>query len=289
MPALDRLTGAMALASAATGFALALPVGAALGGAGGVVSAVVPLALLAGAACVLAVPRRAGGGGEDAPSLRPRAGAYPAAAEAPALTPEAWLGRIGAMAAEPRSRTDAIDRALREQVGIGAGDRPAELLLRGLRACASADPAEGKAFLRDLAGAMRLDPAERARALAALSRRAASPAMGKRGGSSALPETPTDEDAHAFVETRLLAAFEAARDRCGIASGSFSWLRFHARPAWFALNSLGRPSPYVEGALPLLHYGRERSEGRRLDTVATDGARDALIALCDRLAAGLPA
>lgn len=266
MDVLDQKTLAVAIAAAGTGLALGLPIGAAVTAPAVAAQASAALALLAGAG-ILLVRRPAPRRDAEPSTLRPPAGAYPSSAEAPALAPEAWLGRLGSVSLDRKERETAIDAALRAQFDPKGGDRATRMLLAGLEAF----PATA-GFLRDLAAAMRLPPEQRSKAIDALEARAPLPFPGK--------------DLHFSFETNLLAAYEAARDRAGITCASFSWLRFHRREAWFAINSLGRPKPFVEGLMPLLHYRCEREAGRALRDVDTTPAREALARLADDIEAG---
>jgi hypothetical protein len=58
----------------------------------------------------------------------------------------------------------------------------------------------------------------------------------------------------------------------------FTWLKGVDRPLWYALTSLGRRAPFVEGLGASAHYAAERRLGRALQSPAVAGAVEALAA-----------
>jgi hypothetical protein len=259
----------VAVAAAGTGFALALPLGAGLPSSGAVLAAAVPASLLAAAGIVLLRPPRAPR--TAAPSrLRPEPGAYPPETEAPPLSPEGWLGLHKVLAGPAEGRRASVEAALSGQLGQADLSDPAlRILLVAIQAHAAGSlPGwDGPgALLDELGTAMRLPPEPRAKALAALAPRVGDPAPDRR---------------HHFVETRFLAALDAARARDGLSSGAFAWLRFHRRGLWFALNNLGRPTFYAEGLGPIAHHASERAAGEPIREASVAFGADILMDLVD--------
>lgn len=249
MPSSEMNVLCVAVVAAGIGFALALPLGVGLPSPGAILAAAVPAGLLAAAGIVLLrpprIPRTAA-----VSRLRPEPGTYPPEAEAPPLSPEGWLGLHKVLAAPREGRRARVEAALSGQLGQSDLSDPAlRILLVAIQAHAAGTlpgwDAPGS-LLDELGTAMRLAPEERAKALAALAPRVGDPAPDRR---------------HHFVETRFLAALDAARARDGLASAGFAWLRFHRRGLWFALNNLGRPTFFAEGMGPIAHYARERAAG----------------------------
>ncbi|OFA16743.1 hypothetical protein A4U49_06065 [Acidithiobacillus ferrivorans] len=73
---------------------------------------------------------------------------------------------------------------------------------------------------------------------------------------------------HAYSQSILLEALHRAR-RLGILPSSwFVWLKYENRGLWYALNSLGAPSPHLEGAAAIAHWMEEKHIGTRIEEPA---------------------
>ncbi len=89
-------------------------------------------------------------------------------------------------------------------------------------------------------------------------------------------------NAHAFTATRLLRLLDLARRNGPCPPAEFLWLRKVDRPLYYALASLGRAVPFVEGAAAIAHYRHEIHAGTAVNVPKVDdAARHVMSALAD--------
>ena len=81
---------------------------------------------------------------------------------------------------------------------------------------------------------------------------------------------------HGYTHTVLMRLLEEARRGGVLPPALFTWLKGVDRPLWYALTSLGRRAPFVEGLGACAHYAAERRLGRALQSPAVAGAIEAL-------------
>jgi hypothetical protein len=81
---------------------------------------------------------------------------------------------------------------------------------------------------------------------------------------------------HRYTHTMLMRLLEEARRGGVLPPALFTWLKGVDRPLWYALTSLGRRAPFVEGLGASAHYVAERRLGRALQSPAVAGAVEAL-------------
>ena len=81
---------------------------------------------------------------------------------------------------------------------------------------------------------------------------------------------------HGYTHTVLMRLLEDARRSGVLPPALFTWLKGVDRPLWYALTSLGRRAPFVEGLGACAHYAAERRMGRALHDPAVTGAVEAL-------------
>lgn len=84
------------------------------------------------------------------------------------------------------------------------------------------------------------------------------------------------EAGHAYVVTVLLAALDAAHDSGVLPPNFFLWLRPLDRGMWYALDSVGRRTPFAEVAGVFAHYHAEIMAGHALERPYVDSAVAAL-------------
>lgn len=70
---------------------------------------------------------------------------------------------------------------------------------------------------------------------------------------------------HAYVVTVLCASLELARSNGVLPPAYFLWLRPLNRPMWYALNNVGRRTPFCETAGVHGHYLAEKVAGHRIE------------------------
>lgn len=70
---------------------------------------------------------------------------------------------------------------------------------------------------------------------------------------------------HAYVVTVVCAALELARTNGVLPPAYFLWLRPLNRPLWYALNNVGRRTPFCETAGVHGHYLAEKVAGHRIE------------------------
>lgn len=81
---------------------------------------------------------------------------------------------------------------------------------------------------------------------------------------------------HAYLRTVLYGMMVEAR-RIGVFNASrVDWLRFHDRPLWYAVTSMGRPDAFAEGSAVFNHFMVECKAGRPVTTPCTEQAIDGL-------------
>lgn len=70
---------------------------------------------------------------------------------------------------------------------------------------------------------------------------------------------------HAYAVTVLCAALELARSNGVLPPAYFLWLRPLNRPLWYALNNVGRRTPFCDAAGVHAHYLAEKVAGHRIE------------------------
>lgn len=70
---------------------------------------------------------------------------------------------------------------------------------------------------------------------------------------------------HAYVVTVLCASLELARSNGVLPPAYFLWLRPLNRPLWYALNNVGRRTPFCETAGVHAHFLAEKVAGHRIE------------------------
>ncbi len=88
--------------------------------------------------------------------------------------------------------------------------------------------------------------------------------------------TPIFEQ-HAYVITVMCAALEAARKNGVLPPAYFLWLRPLNRPVWYALNNVGRRTPFCETAGVHAHFLAEKVAKHRLEQPYVTEAVKALV------------
>lgn len=88
--------------------------------------------------------------------------------------------------------------------------------------------------------------------------------------------TPIFEQ-HAYVITVMCAALELARKNGVLPPAYFLWLRPMNRPVWYALNNVGRRTPFCETAGVHAHYLAEKVVKHRLEQPYVTEAVKALV------------
>ena len=81
---------------------------------------------------------------------------------------------------------------------------------------------------------------------------------------------------HGYTHTVLMRLLDEARRGGVLPPALFAWLKGVDRPLWYALTSLGRRAPFVEGLGACAHYAAERRMGGALHSPAVAGAVEAL-------------
>ena len=81
---------------------------------------------------------------------------------------------------------------------------------------------------------------------------------------------------HGYTHTVLMRLLDEARRGGVLPPALFAWLKGVDRPLWYALTSLGRRAPFVEGLGACAHYAAERRLGGALNSPAVAGAVEAL-------------
>ncbi len=87
---------------------------------------------------------------------------------------------------------------------------------------------------------------------------------------------------HGYPHTVLMRLLDEARRGGVLPPALFTWLKGVDRPLWYALTSLGRRAPFVEGLGACAHYVAERQMGGALNSPAVAGAVEALAAALTR-------
>ena len=93
---------------------------------------------------------------------------------------------------------------------------------------------------------------------------------------------------HRYTHTVLMRLLEEARRGGVLPPALFTWLKGVDRPLWYALTSLGRRAPFVEGLGVSAHYAAERRLGRALQNPAVTGAVEALATALTRAVRPMP-
>lgn len=82
---------------------------------------------------------------------------------------------------------------------------------------------------------------------------------------------------HGFVITGMMSLLDVARESGVIAPVEFAWLKGVDRTLWYALQSVGRKTPFVEGGGAFAHWEFERLLGRPLTRPEVQTAVEALV------------
>lgn len=88
---------------------------------------------------------------------------------------------------------------------------------------------------------------------------------------------------HGYTHTVLMRLLDEARRGGVLPPALFAWLKGVDRPLWYALTSLGRRAPFVEGLGACAHYAAERRMGGALHSPAVAGAVEALAVALTRV------
>lgn len=170
-----------------------------------------------------------------------------------------WLA--GAVGRDAPWSEEQMASALASQLTVPfrgvAAEPPLRTALHAVFALHAARKAEARDLLAELAAA-----SGDADALAVVARRAGKALL---AGSERASSPDYLSDRHAWSETALMGALEAARARGTLPTSEFGWLKSVDRGLFFALDSVGRPDSFlVEGLGAACQYRSEVLAGRPL-------------------------
>lgn len=88
-------------------------------------------------------------------------------------------------------------------------------------------------------------------------------------------------DSHAFNRTIIMRFFSQARRLGKLAANNLLWLRYYDKEMWYLVQSIGRPSPFVEAAGVFYHFLVEAKQGSAIFDPQIDNAIKGVIAQVD--------